>query len=86
MVANSIAWVVGVIVSFLLNSRFVFRKPYGHARFVMFVGSNVVALIVSLAFLTLLIKVFGVDAIIASVVSIPVVVAVSYLAAKVCRL
>jgi putative flippase GtrA len=82
VVANSIAWVIGVIVAFLLNARFVFRKPYGRAQFLMFLGSNVVALIASLAFLTLLIKVFLVNAIIASVVSIPLVVAVNYLAAK----
>ena len=81
-VANSIAWVIGVVVSFLLTSRFVFRKPYGHARFLMFLGSNILALSVSLAFLTLLIKVFGVDAIIASLASIPLVVAINYLAAK----
>ena len=69
-------------MSFCLNSRFVFRKPYGHVRFLMFVGSNVVALILSLALLTLLIKVFGMDAITASVATIPLVVAISYLMAK----
>jgi putative flippase GtrA len=82
VVANSIAWAVSVIVGFLLNSRFVFRKAYAHRRFVAFVGSNILSLFVSFALLTLLIHVFSVDAIVASLVTIPFVVAISYLAAK----
>jgi putative flippase GtrA len=81
-VANSIAWIVSVFVGFLLNSRFVFRKTYGHVRFLTFVGSNVLSLIVSFALLTLLIQVFSVNPIVASFAAIPFVVAISYLAAK----
>jgi putative flippase GtrA len=81
-IANSIAWIVSVVVGFLLNSRFVFRKAYRHARFLTFVGSNVLSLIVSFALLTLLIQVFSVNPIVASLVAIPFVVAISYLAAK----
>src|SRR5258708_26704073 len=61
--ANSIAWIFGVVVGFVLNSRFVFRKPYGHIRFLTFLCSNILNLVVSIALLTLLIKVFLVNAI-----------------------
>ncbi len=81
-VANSIAWIVGVIVAFFLSSRFVFRMPYQHVRFLKFVGSNVLALVVSLAVLTLLIKVLLINTIVASLASIPLVVAINYAAAK----
>jgi putative flippase GtrA len=80
--ANTISWMIGVVVGFLLSSRFVFRKAYGHARFFVFICSNILSLIVSIASLTLFIKVIGMDAIMASVASIPLVVAVSYLTAK----
>src|SRR5262249_40029538 len=81
-VANAIAWVAGVVVGFLLASRFVFRKPYGLLRFLGYAGSNVLGLVVGTASLTLLIKVFGMGAILASVASIPIIVAVGYLTAN----
>jgi putative flippase GtrA len=80
--ANAIAWVIGVLVGFVLTSRFVFRKPYGHRRFVLFIASNVLGLIVSTTSLTLLIKLLGVDAIVASIISIPLIVAIGYLTGK----
>ena len=80
--ANSIAWIAGVLVAFFLNSTFVFRKRYEHRRLLSFVGWNVLSLIVSTAVLSVLIKIFNVDPIMASVVAIPVVVAANYLTAK----
>ncbi len=81
-IANSAAWIVGVILGFFLNSRFVFRKPYGHRRFGMFICSNAASLMTSMLVLAILVDVFSVNAIVAGVASIPFAVAVSYGAAK----
>jgi putative flippase GtrA len=82
LIANSIAWTIGVIVSFLLNSKFVFRKAYMHKRFFMFALSNVFSLAVSMAMLSLMIKACSLNPIMASVITIPVVVVISYLISK----
>ena len=74
--------VIGVLVGVGLTSRFVFRKRYRHTRFVLFIASNVLGLIVSTVALTLLIEVLNVDAIAASVATIPLVVAIGYLTGK----
>ena len=80
--ANAIAWAIGVAVSFSLNSRFVFRKGYTHKRFVSFVASNIFSLLLSMAILSVLIKLYSLDPILASIVTIPVVVAVNFFAVK----
>ena len=82
LIANSFAWTIGVIVSFLLNSKFVFRKVYAHRRFFMFALSNVFGLLVSMAMLSLMIKVGAVNPILASVITIPFVVVMSFLTSK----
>ena len=80
--ANAIAWAIGVAVSFLLNSRFVFRKTYTHRRFLSFVLSNIFSLLLSLTLLSVLIKGWSVDPILASIITIPVVVVVNFFAVK----
>jgi putative flippase GtrA len=80
--ANAVAWAIGVAVSFFLNSQFVFRKAYSHKRFLSFVASNIFSLILSMALLSVLIKVYSLDPILASIVTIPVVVAVNFFAVK----
>jgi putative flippase GtrA len=82
MIANSFAWTIGVIVSFLLNSKFVFRKAYKHKIFLMFALSNVFSLVISMAMLSLMIKACSLNPILASVITIPVVVAISFLVSK----
>ena len=80
--ANALAWAVGVAVSFSLNSRFVFRKAYTHKRFLTFVVSNTFSLFLSMAILSVLIKVYSQDPILASVIAIPIVVAVNFFTVK----
>jgi putative flippase GtrA len=80
--ANAIAWAIGIAVSFSLNSRFVFRKGYTHKRFVSFVASNIFSLLLSMAILSVLIEVYSLDSILASIITIPVVVAVNFFAVK----
>jgi putative flippase GtrA len=80
--ANAVAWAIGIAVSFFLNSRFVFRKAYSHKRFLCFVASNILSLILSMTLLFVLINVYSLDPILASVITIPVVVAVKFFAVK----
>jgi putative flippase GtrA len=80
--ANAIAWAMGVAVSFSLNSRFVFRKGYTHKRFLSFVASNLFCLVLSMAILSVLIKFYAIDAILASIVTIPIVVGVNFFGVK----
>jgi putative flippase GtrA len=80
--ANAMAWAIGVAVSFFLNSRFVFRRSYSHKRFLSFIASNIFSLILSMALLSVLIKVYSLDPILASIITIPVVVAVNFFAVK----
>src|SRR6266581_235437 len=74
LIANSFAWTIGVIVSFLLNSKFVFRKAYMHRRFFVFALSNAFSAVVSMAMLSLMIEACSLNPILASVITIPVVV------------
>jgi len=80
--ANFIAWAIGVVVAFLLASRYVFRTPVTYKRFPIFVLSNAVALATSTAMLFVLVRNFFMNPILAAVVAIPVVVAVNFLALK----
>ena len=80
--ANAVAWAIGIAVSFFLNSRFVFRKGYTHKRFLSFILSNIFSLILSMAILFVLINAYSLNPIFASVVAIPVVVAVNFFAVK----
>jgi putative flippase GtrA len=82
LIANLFAWSIGVIVSFSLNSRFVFRKTYTHGRFFNFGLSNVFGLLLSMVILSLIIKVGALNPILASIFTIPVVVIVNFLTAK----
>jgi putative flippase GtrA len=82
LIANLFAWCIGVIVSFSLNSKFVFRKTYTHGRFFSFVLSNIFGLLLSMVMLSLIIKVGALNPILASAFTIPVVVIVNFLAAK----
>jgi putative flippase GtrA len=82
LIANSIAWIVGIIVSFSLNSKFVFQKTYSHRRFISFALSNVFALLLSMALLSLIIRIGSVNPILASVITIPIVVVANFLTAK----
>ena len=81
-IANFIAWVISVVMAFLLTSLYVFRKPLEYKRFPPFVLSNMVSLVLSTAMLFVLIRIFSVNPIAASVIVIPVVVAVNFYAAK----
>ena len=81
--ANFIAWIVSVFVAFLLASRYVFQEKSGwYKRLPMFVLSNIVSLIVSTLALSVFIRTFSINPISASVITIPIVVAVNYIALK----
>ena len=80
--ANAMAWTIGIAVSFFLNSQFVVRKAYSHKRFLSFIASNILSLVLSMALLSVLIKVYSLDPILASIITIPVVVAVNFFAVK----
>jgi putative flippase GtrA len=81
-VANSAAWLTGVVVGFYLNSRFVFRKLGGYTRLLVFFCINVTTLVTSITLLALLIEVFGLNAIVASLITTPIMVVISYLNTK----
>ena len=80
--ANSLSWIIGVLVAFMLNKTYIFKSRYQHKKLLLFVGSNVLSLIISLAMLSILIKCFHVNTILASIISIPCVVAANFLAFK----
>lgn len=82
LLANSVAWILGVIVSFNLNARFVFRKSYQHKRAIAFVISNIFSYFASTAMLFVLIHFLSVNSIFASMVTIPFIVVVNFCAVK----
>lgn len=82
LIANSLAWIVGILVSFTFNLKFVFKSDYQHKRFLQFVGSNIFSFFLSSAVLALLIDGLGVPPIIASIIAIPVVVVANFILFK----
>ena len=82
LVANGVAWTIGVIVGYLLNSAFVFRRSVGLKRFQMFFLLNLLSLCVSMLMLTLLIKQASLSAVVAAIFVIPVVVVFNFIAGK----
>jgi putative flippase GtrA len=80
--ANCAAWLTGVVVGFYLNSRFVFRKLCGYTRLLVFFCINVTTLVTSITLLAFLIEVFGLNAIVASLIVTPIMVVISYLNTK----
>jgi putative flippase GtrA len=82
VVANSAAWLTGVVLGFYLNSRFVFRKLGGYRRLLVFFCINVTTLVISITLLAFLIEVFGLNAIVASLITTPIMVVISYLNTK----
>lgn len=78
LLANSLAWIVGIIVSFIFNSRFVFKKSYNHKRFLKFISSNIFSFCLSNFILFLLIDIFLLHPILSSVIAIPFVVVINY--------
>jgi len=81
-VANSIAWLIGLIVSFILNGRLVFKSTYQHKQFLLFIISNSLSLIISLILLGFLIDYAHLNPIIASIVTIPCIVIFNFLTSK----
>lgn len=82
LVANSIAWIVGITVSFLFNSKYVFKRNMSLRRFINFSLANGVSYFVSSGFLILTVRGFGMDPIFASFLAIPVVVTSNYVLFK----
>lgn len=82
-IANFAAWVISVFVAFFLASHYVFRKPLEGKRLPIFVLSNMLSLVASMAFLSLFIRCFSMNPILASVITIPIVVAVNFFAQKI---
>ncbi len=80
--ANSMAWVVGVVVSFILSARYVFNSAYQYKEFLLFVGANVLSLIVNMLMLSFLINSFHVGPILASIMTIPCVILFNFVTAK----
>ena len=76
--ANSASWVVGISVSYVLNSRYVFKQRFGGRKFLSFIASNLVSYFVSMAVLYALIDRGGVSPIYSSVIAIPCVVFVNF--------
>lgn len=82
LVANSIAWIVGITVSFLFNSKYVFKRHMSFRRFISFALANGVSYFVSSGFLILMVRGFDMDPIYASLLAIPVVVTTNYVQFK----
>lgn len=82
IVANILAWCVGLIVSFCLNSSVVFRRGISVRRFPRFLAANLFSLMTSTCALILLVRYCALGAIMASVITIPIVVVLNFLAAR----
>lgn len=80
--ANSIAWIVGLIVSFIFNTSYVFKSDYHYKKFILLFFSNIFGLIVSMMMLRFFIISCHINSILASIITIPCVVTVNFLAAK----
>ena len=82
LLANLIAWTAGVVLSFILSSRFVFRKNASLSRFLKFAMSNVLGLLISNITLGTLIVGFGANPYLAPLVAIPLVVISNFVTQK----
>jgi len=77
-IANLIAWIFGTINSFVLNLKFVFKKKYSHKKIISFVATNLFGLLLSMSLLALFIEIFHLNPIVASLLSIPIIVITNY--------
>lgn len=80
--ANSVAWIVGLIVSFIFNTSYVFKSDYHYKKFILLFVSNIFGLIISMMMLRFFIKSCHINPILSSIITIPCVVTVNFLAAK----
>lgn len=77
-VANSIAWLIGVLFSFFLSCKYVYYRPFRIRLLRSFFLSNLGALILSNVLLATFVNVLGVNAILAWLVTVPLVVIANY--------
>jgi putative flippase GtrA len=82
LVAYSVAYVIGIVLSYWLNSAFVFRQPMNWRSLVRFPLVYVVQYLLTGALLWLLVDMLGVDERIALLAAIAVTVPVTFLAAQ----
>ena len=82
LVAYSVAYVIGIVLSYWLNSAFVFRQPMNLRTLARFPLVYVVQYILTGALLWLFVDTLGVDKRIALLAAIAVTVPVTFLAAR----
>lgn len=82
MVAFVLGWVVGVVVSFLLNCYFTYRVKPTWRGFLLFPLSSIPNIVLSSAGVLLMVEVFGWDQRIAPLIATVLAVPVSYAIAR----
>jgi putative flippase GtrA len=82
LVAYSVAYVIGIVLSYWLNSAFVFRQPMNWGSLVRFPLVYVVQYLLTGALLWLFVDTLGVDERLALLGAIAVTVPVTFLAAR----
>jgi len=82
LVAYSVAYVLGILLSYWLNSVFVFRQPMNWRSLVRFPLVYVVQYLLTGALLWLFVDQLGIDKRLALLAAIAVTVPVTYLAAR----
>lgn len=78
LTANSVAWIVGIAVSFTINSKFVFKKTYSKKRLISFVFVNIFSFFVSTTLLFIMVGINGVNPIMASIIAIPIIMIINF--------
>lgn len=85
LIALSVAWIVGIIFSYVANYLWVFRPECGlkfGIRFYKFVLSYVVSFLLNMGLLSLLVESHSLDPFLAQIVLVPVVVVFNYSSSK----
>jgi len=78
-VAYSISYIIGIVISYYLNSKFVFRSPLSWKKFLQFPLVYLVQYCCGLLLLYLIINTFGVDKRIAGLLATILTVPITFL-------
>lgn len=81
-VAYSIAFVLGVLVSYALNTRYVFRQPFSFSKLLQFPLVYVVQYALGIALLFVLVEVLSIPAFVAPLIVVVVSVPVTFVLSR----
>jgi putative flippase GtrA len=82
LAAYAVAYVAGIALSYVLNTRMVFRVPQRWSTFIRFPVVYLVQFLVGSTAMVILVEAFGIDPRIAALLALIVTVPVTYLAAR----